>query len=152
MIIDKIENADLYFDSVPRLEQFMHFFNNNDFEDFAAGKIKLDGDDLFVNIIDLKGKDEKSLPFEAHKDYIDIQIPLTADEQMGWKAQEDCQNVTAEYDEGKDVELYKEKATTMLNVPVGHFVIFFPSDAHQPGIAPKGTEFRKLIVKTRVEN
>ena len=111
MIIDKIENADLYFDSVPRLEQFMHFFNNNDFEDFAAGKIKLDGDDLFVNIIDLKGKDEKNIPFEAHKDYIDIQIPLTADEQMGWKALEDCQNVTAEYDEGKDVELYKEKAT-----------------------------------------
>ena len=152
MILDKIENADLYFDSVPRLEQFMHFFNNNDLEEFAAGKIKLDADDLFVNIIDLKGKDEKSLPFAAHKDYIDIQIPLTGDEQMGWKAQEDCQNVTAEYDEGKDVELYKEQATTILNVPVGHFVIFFPSDAHQPGIAPKGQEFRKLIVKTRVEN
>ena len=151
MIIDKLENADWYYNAVPRLEQFMHFFNNNDFEDFAAGKIKLDGDDLFVNILDIKGKDEKSLPFEAHRDYIDIQIPLTGDEQMGWKALDDCQNVTAEYNEGKDVELYKEKATTMLNVPVGHFVVFFPSDAHQPGIAEKGKSFRKLIVKTRVE-
>lgn len=152
MILDKLENADLYYDSVPRLEQFMRFFDNNDFEAFAAGKVKLDADDLFVNILDIKGKDEKSLPFEAHKDYIDIQIPLTGDEMMGWKAVEDCQNVTSEYDEGKDVELYKEKATAMINVPVGHFVVFFPSDAHQPGIAPKGVEFRKLIVKTRVEN
>jgi len=152
MILDKLENADLYFDSVPRLEQFMRFFNHNDLEAFAAGKVKLDGDDLFVNILDVKGKDEKDLPFEAHRDYIDIQIPLTGDETMGWKALDDCQNETQEYDEGKDVELYKEKATTLINVPVGFFVVFFPTDAHQPGIAPKSQAYRKLIVKTHVES
>jgi beta-galactosidase beta subunit len=34
-------------------------------------------------------------------------------------------------------------------VPAGHFTVFFPEDAHQPGIAP-GKEYRKLIVKARV--
>jgi len=148
MIIDKIENADLYFDIVPRFREFMQFYNSNDLEDLPACRLKLMGDDLFVNIMDFKGKTEKNCLFEAHRDYIDIQIPME-EERMGWKAQEDCQQVTAEYDEDKDVEFYKDEATTQVVVPAGHFVVFFPSDAHQPGIAP-GKQYRKLIVKTRV--
>ena len=68
---------------------------------------------------------------------------------MGWKAQVDCQDVTQEYDEGKDVEFYGDKAAVKFTVPKGHFAVFFPSDAHQPGIAP-GKTYRKLIVKSRV--
>ena len=32
MILDKLENADWYFDSVPGFAQFMKFFNENDLE------------------------------------------------------------------------------------------------------------------------
>ena len=149
MILDKLENADLYYDIVPGLERFVQFFNDNDLEVFPACKVRLDGDDLFINIIDLQGKDEKDLPMEAHRDYIDIQLPLTGSETMGWKPQEDCQQVSKEYDEGKDVELYKDDSQIRFDVPTGYFVVFFPSDAHRPGIAP-GRSLRKLIVKTRV--
>lgn len=148
MILDKLENADLYYDSVPGLEKFMQFFNDNDLEELPACKIKLDGDDLFVNILDFSGKKEKDCRLEAHKDYIDIQIPLTDSETMGWKAQEDCQDITDEYDEGKDVEFYGDTVSAKIDIPAGHFVVFFPSDAHQPGIAP-GKKYRKLIVKAR---
>ena len=110
MILDKLENADWYYDSVPGLKEFMKFYNDNDLEEMPACKIFL-----------------------------------------GWKAQVDCQEVTQEYDEGKDVEFYGDKATAKFTVPAGHFAVFFPSDAHQPGIAP-GKEYRKLIVKARVNN
>ena len=151
MIIDKIENADLYYDSVPGLERFIQFYNDNDLEQFPACKVRLDGDDLFINIIDLKGKDEKELPMEAHRDYIDIQVPMTDSETMGWKPQVDCQQELEEYDEGKDMELYRDKSQLLFDVPVGYFVVFFPSDGHRPGIAP-GRSLRKLIVKTRVQS
>ena len=150
MILDKLENADLYFDCVPGFEKFMQFFNDNDLETMPACKIKLDGNDLIVNINDFKGKEESNCRMEAHKDYLDIQIPLTEDETMGWKAQVDCQNVTQEYDEGKDVEFYADKAAAKFLVPAGHFAVFFPGDAHQPGIAP-GKEYRKIIVKAKVQ-
>ena len=150
MILDKLENADWYFDNVPGFAQFMKFFNDNDLEELPACKIKLDGDDLYVNILDFKGKEEASCKLEAHKDYIDIQIPLTGDETMGWKAQVDCQEIKSEYDEGKDVEFYGDEVVSKFNVPAGHFVVFFPSDAHQPGIAD-GKTYRKIIVKTRVQ-
>lgn len=150
MIIDKLENADRYFTSVPGLEQFIRFFNDNDLEELPACKLKLDGDDLKVDILDFKGKEESSCKLEAHRDYLDIQIPLTDSETMGWKAQVDCQDVKAEYDEGKDVEFYSDKPVIRFTVPAGHFVVFFPEDAHQPGIAP-GKQYRKIIVKSRVE-
>lgn len=150
MILDKLENAALYYDCVPGFERFMQFYNDNDLETLPACKIKLDGNDLFVNILDFKGKEAANCKMEAHKDYLDIQIPLGDDEQMGWKAQEDCQEIMQEYDEGKDVEFYKDKATVKFVVPAGHFAVFFPSDAHQPGIAP-GKTYRKLIVKSKVE-
>jgi len=149
MILDKLENADWYYDSVPGLKEFMKFYNENDLEEMPACKIFLDGKDLFVNIVDFKGKEEAKCRMEAHKDYLDIQIPLGDDEIMGWKAQVDCQEVMQEYDEGKDVEFYADKATAKFTVPAGHFAVFFPTDAHQPGIAP-GKEYRKLIVKARV--
>lgn len=76
MIIDKLENADWYYDCVPGFEQFMEFFNNNDLEELPACKLYLDGQDLYVNIVDFKGKDEDKCRMEAHKDYLDIQIPL----------------------------------------------------------------------------
>lgn len=150
MILDKLENADLYFDSVPGFEKFMQFYEDNDLEELPACKIKLDGDDLIVNLLDFKGKAEKDCPLEAHKDYIDIQIPLTGTECMGWKAQVDCQSVSEEYDEGKDIEFYNDQPNTVVTVPAGHFVVFFPSDAHQPGIAPNRA-YRKIIVKTKVQ-
>lgn len=148
MILDKLENADAYFSCVPYFEQFMKFFNNNDLLNMPAGRIKLNGDDLIVNINDFVGKKIEDCRMEAHKEYIDIQIPLNNDELMGWKAQEDCEIITSPYNEQKDVEFYADKASAMFNVPAGHFTVFFPEDAHQPGIA-EGCKYRKLIVKVK---
>jgi len=150
MIFDKLENADLYFDVVPRFREFMQFYNANDLEDLPACKLKLMGDDLVVNVNDFKGKKESDCKLESHRDYIDIQIPFAA-EKMGWKAQEDCQLILEEYNEDKDIEFYKDAPAAQLVVPEGHFVVFFPSDAHQPGIAPN-QQYRKIIVKTKVED
>lgn len=149
MILDKLENAANYFDCVPGFERFMQFYADNDLEALPACKIKLDGDDLIVNINDFKGKAEADCRMEAHKEYLDIQIPLGDDEEMGWKAQVDCCEITTEYNEQKDVEFYADAATAKFMVPAGHFAVFFPEDAHQPGIAP-GKQYRKIIVKAKV--
>lgn len=149
MIIDKITNADRYFDCVPGLEQFIKFYNDNDLEDLPACKLRLDGSDLYLSISDIQGKDEQSANLEAHRDYIDIQVPLTATERMGWKPLEDCLKESKEYDEGKDVEFYADQPAFFFDVPVGYFVVFFPSDAHVPGIG-KGNNWRKVVAKSRI--
>lgn len=150
MIIDKLENAENYFDVVPGFKRFMQFYRDNDLESLPACKLHLDGDDLIVNINDFKGKAEEDCRMEAHREYLDIQIPMGETEMMGWKAQVDCREVTTEYNEQKDVEFYADKATAMFAVPDGHFAVFFPWDGHQPGIAP-GKQYRKIIVKAKID-
>lgn len=148
MILDKLENANAYFECVPQFAQFMKFFNDNDLLNMPACKLRLCGDELFVKILDFNGKAQADCRMEAHKEYIDIQIPMNGDELMGWKAQDDCREITAEYNEQKDVEFYADEATAMFRVPAGHFAVFFPEDAHQPGIA-EGKTYRKIIVKVK---
>lgn len=150
MIFDKLENADWYFGCVPGFQQFMQFFNHNDLEALPACKIKLDGSNLIVNINDIQGRDLKDCKLEAHKDYIDIHIPLTASERIAWRSQDDCQHISKEYDEGKDMEEYSDRPAAEILVPEGHFVVFFPTDAHIANVAP-GQNYRKIIVKTKVE-
>lgn len=151
MILDKLENADRYFQCSERLEQAFRFLMDNDLDELPACKIRLDSDDLYVNIIDFQGKEEAKCKMEAHKDYIDIQFIVNGEgEKMGWKPQEDCQEILNEYNEQNDVEFYKDKAVSSFTVPAGSFAVFFPEDAHQPGIAP-GKTYRKVIVKVKVD-
>mgnify|MGYP003295598252 CR=1 FL=1 len=150
MILDKLENADLYFDCIPELEQVIRFVNDNELEDLPACRIRLDGDNLYVNINVLQPRPEKDFLLEAHQDYIDVQIPLSGTERMGWRPQEDCQTIAKEYDEGKDIEFYKDQPVNLFDVPVGYFAVFFPSDAHQPGIISQANH-KKVVAKIKVK-
>jgi YhcH/YjgK/YiaL family protein len=85
---------------------------------------------------------------ETHSRFIDIQVPVTAAEFMGWKSAERLADSLDAYNAEKDVTLYADQADTMLKVRVGEFAVFFPEDGHQPGIGEG--KWRKIIVKIRI--
>lgn len=149
MILDKLVNAGLYEQVHPRFKQAFDFLKKNDLKALPAGKIELDGKDLYVNVLDFKGKSETEARMETHKDYIDIQVLVDGVEIMGWKPTVDLKEETQAYDAVKDVAFYADKAVNLLRVEGECMAIFFPEDGHQPGIAP-GASYRKVIVKVRV--
>lgn len=145
MILDELKNCARYEGMHPRFKAAFDFIKATDFSTLEPGKIVIDGDDLFVNYMVLEGKEVA--PFEAHRAYIDIQVPLNMCEEMDWKPVSSCSHVTAEYDAEKDVIFFDEKADARIPVQLGQFAIFFPEDAHAPMIA-KGM-LSKLIVKIK---
>ncbi len=147
MILDKLENLGNY-ELGENFRKAEEFLRSNDLMGLPPCKIKVSGNDVVVNIQDFIGKEEEECRMEAHRDFCDIQIVMNGEELMGWKPQEDCKEVTTPYNEDKDVEFYADKADTLLRVGPRQFAIFFPTDAHQPGIAP-GKTYRKIIVKVR---
>lgn len=149
MILDKLENGHKYDSLNPRFKAAFDFLLNNDLLALEAGKIQLDGTDLVVNVNNFEGKAEENCRMESHQNFIDIQLPVSADEFMGWKARTELKRITTPYNPEKDVEFYADAASSLFVVPAGHFAIFFPEDGHQPGIAP-GKKYRKIIVKVRV--
>ena len=148
MILDTLNNAALYESLHPLFKKAFEFLQQTDLEALALGKIELDGTNLFVNVAEISGKTSDEAKMETHRNYIDIQLPVTATETMGWIAVNDLQQTTQEYNAEKDVAFFADKATTFVNVQPYQFAIFFPQDAHQPGIAT-GTH-KKVIVKVLI--
>lgn len=87
---------------------------------------------------------------EAHRRYIDIQIPLKGTELMGWAPVNALKHPRQSYDQENDIIFYGDSAHSILHVRVGQLVIFFPEDAHAPNIGLGN--HRKLIIKVPATN
>jgi len=147
MILDKLINAERYAYVHPRFKKAFDFLNSTDLVQLPLGKIELDGTDLVVNVVEVDGKTEDVARMETHNNFIDIQVPVSTTERMGWKVAADMETVTQAYDEVKDLTFYADKATVMLHVKPFEFAVFFPEDGHQPGIVEG--RIKKVIVKVR---
>lgn len=147
MIIDKLENIGMYASVNPLFAQAIEFLKSTDLNAHELGKVVLKEGELFVNFAAARPKTKDEAKIETHNNFIDIQIPLTGTELMGYMPRTDL--AEAEYNAEKDVTFYPGHATDYLTVKPGMFVIFFPEDAHAPGVTE--VELKKVIVKVRVK-
>lgn len=148
MILDTLGNAGLYESVHPRFKKAFDFLRNSDLDSLPFGKIELDGSNLFVSVVDIIGKTAEVARMETHNRYIDIQVPITGIETMGWIAVNNLKEVTQPYDAEKDIAFFGDKAINFLTIQPYEFVIFFPEDGHQPGIA--AGQHKKVIVKVLI--
>lgn len=147
MILDSLNNWEIYQNMHPGFKKAFEFLTQNDLSAIETGKVILEKDSLIVNIVDITGKTESEAKMESHRNFIDIQVPVGKTERMGWKALSQLETITSPYDDQKDLIFYSDKASSFVDVLPLEFAIFFPEDGHQPGIA-EGT-YRKIIVKVR---
>lgn len=148
MVLDSLQNSALYEGLHPAFKEAFDFIKNTDFSKLEPGKIELRGKELFVNFAEVTGKDADTAKMETHRNYIDIQVALFQEEQMGYTPTAHLTQPREDYNDVKDVQFFYDKAETMLTVKPGEFTIFFPEDGHQPGIG-EGT-WRKAIVKVKL--
>lgn len=147
MVIDKLENLERYVPLHPLFAEAVAFLKTTDLRAHEAGKVVLKEGELMVNFADACPKTKEEAFLETHNDFIDIQIPLSGEEVMGYTPRTDLPE--AAYNAEKDITFYEGLATNYLTIRPGMFTIFFPEDAHAPGITPDGV--RKVIVKVRVK-
>ena len=148
MILDSLRNATAAVSLNPRFKQAFDFIMNNDLSKMEPGKIVLDGDNLFISLVEVAGKKPEEAKMEAHRKYIDIQVVLAGKDTMGWSAIDSCTSETDTYSAEKDIIFYTDKPTTYLTVYPGQFAIFFPEDGHAPAIGDG--LIKKAIVKVLI--
>lgn len=145
MVIDTLDNLEKYASLNPLFPQAFEYLRSIDFNTVEEGKIQLKGSDLFVNITTAKGKTKDTTTLETHKNMIDIQIPVSATETMGYTPL--CDLPEFEYNAEKDITKYTGvTAQSYIDVKPGMFAIFFPQDGHAPCIS-ESAEIKKIIVK-----
>lgn len=146
MVIDKLENLEQYVSLNPLFAQALGYLRSTDLNAHENGKVSLVEGKLTVNFSQTKPKQKGEARLETHDAFIDIQIPLSGTEVIGYTPRAELPETP--YDAEDDISFYEGNAATYLVVRPGMFAIFFPQDAHAPGISPDGV--RKIIVKARV--
>src|SRR4030066_683186 len=148
MIIDKIENANIYKNLGERIKQSFDYIVQTDLKNLAPGKYEIDGENIFALVSEYKTKSEQEGKLEAHRKYIDIQYVISGEELMGYVPLGN-QQILEPYKEENDIVFFKgDKSFT--KVSAGMFAIFFPEDVHMPGIlAGQKSSVKKLVIKVR---
>ena len=150
MILDTISSAERYYSLHPLMQMFFDYLRTHDLTKVAPGRIVLEGDRLFLNVADSKKQPREERKLEAHRKYIDIQVPLTANETVGWRPLESLDMAPdIAYDEQRDIVFYRQPSSAYIPVAQGQFYLMLPNDAHAPLIGEGPV--RKVIGKLRVE-
>lgn len=146
MVIDTLENFGKYVSLNPLFAAVAEYMKDNDIFAQENGVVRLDGAGLFVNYTVAKGKTVNDARIETHNRMIDIQIPLSCPETMGYTPRKNLPE--AEYNVEKDITFYKGEAEKYITINPGEFVIFFPEDGHAPCISDN-PEIKKAIFKVK---
>ena len=134
MILDSIKNAELYYSLNPRLQTAFEWLAKCNVKTISCGKHQIDGDDVFVNVMELDLKPRYDALLEIHDKYIDIEAQTAIE-------------VGAVFDTEKDIQLFTDQPQTFYTLREGQFTILMPDDAHAPML---GTgHIKKLIFKVR---
>lgn len=147
MILDTLDRLEGYGYISPLMDKVVEFFRTTDLSALEPGRIVLQGDDLFVNVNRQGAQTRQEAPIEAHREYIDIQVPISCDEEIGFVSGSFLPAPSVTYSAEKDVAFYPGLCDTYVNVRRGMFTVFFPGEGHAPAITESG--ILKLIVKIR---
>lgn len=147
MIVEQLENSDYLSASLPWWPRVLSFLRTTDFAVIQAGRVDIDGGDLYAIIADDTSREDKTY-LEAHKRYIDVQMATMGTFDILWKPLSSCSHEREAYDYEKDICLMNDEATTRVVVAPGTAVILFPDDAHAP--RPPADHVRKVVVKAAV--
>jgi biofilm protein TabA len=148
MVLDVLSNGDRYGALHPLFERAFAFLASTDLHALPTGRHDIDGDAMFV-ILDRKdGRGRDGARLEAHRRYVDIQLTVSGDEEIGWMPLALCAAPEGAFDEAKDIAFFRDAPAAWLRVGSGSFAIFFPEDAHAP-LAGRGA-LVKAIVKIAV--
>ncbi len=148
MVLDTLENSDKYTSLHRNFAKAFDFIKSVDLESIEVGKYEIDGKDLHAAVMVKDGGPAETAKFEAHRNYIDIQVCPAGSEELGWKPLSKCVNPTAEYNPEKDVTFYHDKPDMYFKMHAGQFAIFYPEDVHAPLIGEG--QIKKLVVKIKV--
>lgn len=148
MIVAKLTNRSEYCGIHPALDRALELLTEEFLENVSTEKTLLDGDDLFVTKFHLQTVPREETIFEAHKQYLDIQIVTEGKERVEIAHPAGLEPIRQK----DDFYAYTGEAEQSVLLTPGTFVVLFPGDAHRlklPVNEP-GEAFTRVVFKIKV--
>lgn len=148
MIIDSLENIAFYNNIPQNVIDFIKTLTPQK----EAGRYEID-QNSYANIEIYETKNLKDCKFEAHKNYIDIQILLSGIEELDYTPVKGL-TVFEEYDEKRDIMFFEnpDRISDSVILEAGKFALIYPHEAHRPQVAfnANSKTVKKVVVKIHV--
>lgn len=149
MIFDSLDNLHLYAGVHPSFADLQAFLATTDLTTLATGKHPINNQGAYASVNEYKTKSSADSFIECHRKFIDVQIIAWGEEHIGVTQKQFC--AEQPYDDPKDLQKLSGRVDFITLVP-GLFAVFFPHDAHEPGLT-SGAEtvaVKKIVFKIPV--
>ncbi len=147
MILDQIDRRGLYSYGAAWDVAFEFLLSLD--ADAEEKRYALKGDEIYAAIESYATQLPSTKLPEAHRKYVDIQVLLSGVERIAWWPAAGL-TVSKPYRAAADIAFFDRPdplGTTVDLVP-GRFAVFFPSDAHMPGLQIHSSScVKKVVVK-----
>ena len=133
-----------------KMERVLEIIEELDLETVECGKYVVD-DDIYYMVQEYETKYPQEARYEAHQKYVDIQYIVKGVERMEF-ADTDKLKVAEAYNPEIDaVFLEDPKVIDACVVEAGDYRIFYPEDAHKPGLCVgEPAKVKKIVAKVRI--
>lgn len=116
----------------------------------TPGRYELQGDNIFMNVMQFATQSPEQKKAELHREYIDIQVLLSGDERILFgmtDSARQCEEMHVEDDYQLCSQIADEQAMVL---KPGRFVIFMPGEPHKPGcVVQAPMDIKKVVIKVR---
>ena len=146
MIFGNIKNLHEY-DYLPvDIKKCFEYAASNNLLDFEKGSYKIDGNNLFVNIVEYETIDVENRFWEAHKNYLDLHLMLDGKEQIDVNFIGNMEE--KEFVEKDDFLPLEGDKNGHVILEKGDFLVCYPNDAHRTAVKVNNPKkIKKAIFK-----
>ena len=149
MIFGNINNLEEFSYLEKQIMECFAYAKSHDLASYEKGSHEIDGDRLFVNVVEYTTTTPEERFWEAHKNYLDVHVMIHGPEQidLNFIRNMDVQEFV-EKDDFLPMEGEKNSSVILRD---GDFLICYPGDGHRTAVAVDGPEqIKKAIFKVRI--
>lgn len=149
MIFGSTTNLEEYAFLEDKIKACFDFYKENDMENMETGIHKIDGDDLFVNIVEYDTTTPENRFWEAHKEYLDLHLMLLGEEKINLNFLKEME--VLDYDPEGDFQAANGEKNSSVDLKVGDFLICYPNDVHMTALQIDDPVYtKKAIFKIKI--
>lgn len=149
MVFGNIQHLYEYKFLIPAIQKCFEYAQSHDLASFSKGRYAIDGEHIFVNIVEYTTSAADTRIWEAHKRYLDFHLMLVGEEQVDLNH---IHNMNmGDYQDNRDYLPMDGTKICSLILSPGDFLICYPSDGHRTGVAIQSPQdIKKAIFKIEI--
>ncbi|HEH9428097.1 TPA: YhcH/YjgK/YiaL family protein [Aeromonas sobria] len=149
MIYGHIHQPQTYAHLPRAMQQAIIFLQKTDMHNLPVGRHDIEGDKLYVNVMQFNTEPAEHKQAEVHKNFIDLQFLISGAERINFGLENNKNQIVQAYDPQNDYYLVGEvNDESEVTLAPGMFAMFFPEEPHKPGCSVmQSIEIKKAVIK-----